>query len=209
MPNYQPLLLSLVLAAAGLTVGCASKTIAFSANEKATLSLVSFEDAGGQGTVVGDLPQTVEVDDMDGKMAKVWGKGVVPQYWVLREVLGNETKVVLRLEKTKNADDDEAEKKPQNGEPEKNAGDKTVSSNLPYRLLMRAYTALANRQWKVARELAAEMNKIEGKIAAPHVITGIAYLQEGTKTDARAAFERAKAIDPEDKEIDKLMKLVQ
>lgn len=169
--------------------GCATKTVTFSTNEKASLSLVTPNNTDGQGERIGDTPQTFPIERLEGKVLKISGPGLLPQFWVLSKLPDGDTKINLKLERRP----DEALKK---------------NPNLSYRLLMKAYKALADKNYKLASELAIQLARIERDIAAPHVIHALALIQQGQKRDAQIALEAARSFDPDDAEITKLLQAV-
>ena len=74
------------------------------------------------------------------------------------------------------------------------------------RLLLKSYQALSARNLGLAQELASRASTIDPEIAAPLVIKGIALMQAGDNTAAKAALSNARALDPEDKDIETLLK---
>lgn len=181
----------LAMTLSGLLVvsGCATKTVTFTSNEKATLSLVAATNPDGQGQVLGDTPQTVSAEKIGNKVVKISGAEVHPQFWILSELPGGDTKVQLKLERK--------------------AADQTKTNiNLKYRMLMKAYKALADQNWALAKELSEELAKLEPEIAAPHIILGIALLRSGSAAEARNALEKARGFDPDDAEISKLIQAI-
>lgn len=166
--------------------------ITFTSNDKATVSLVTSSSTDGKGEVVGEAPQTISEERIQGKVVKVWSPDVYPQYWIIDPLPSGETTVALKMEKKPESQNKSA-----------------ASTNLKFRVMMKAYKALADQNWKLARELAGELNQLEPEAAAPHLIAGIALLREGKKSDARISFEKAKTFDPEDAEIAKLIRIAQ
>lgn len=175
-----------------LSVGCASPNVTFTSNEKATVSLVTTTSTDGQGEVLGDTPQTLPMEKLEGKVVKIWSPDVYPQFWVLSPLSGGDTSIQLKLEKKPASNNQSA-----------------ASTNVKFRMIMRAYKALADQKWQMARDLSDELAKLEPEAAAPHLITGIAFLREGKKPEARSAFERAQAFDPDDADITKLIRIAQ
>ena len=210
----------LLSAAISLTLlaGCASPQVTFATNEKATITLISIDKPTDTGEVIGDSPQTLDVDRLEGKMVKIGGAGIIPQYWVMRGLDGDKTKITLKLDKVPKPPDDKKDPKdngPPNNKKQPGGGDdddtkksKVVSDNLKYRLLMKAYTALSGHQFDMARGFADQLAKLDTRAAAPHVVDGIAFMQEGNKGAAKSALEKARALDPEDLEITKLIDMV-
>ncbi len=183
---------AMILFAASTLFACSPQMVTFTSNDKATVSLVTSSSTDGQGEVIGDTPQSVPAEKMQGKVVKIWSADVYPQFWILDPLQSGETTIALKLEK-----------KPES------QNKSTASTNLKFRVMMKAYKALADQNWKLARELADELNRLEPETAAPHLITGIALLREGKKSDARTSFEKAKTFDPDDTEIAKLIRIAQ
>ncbi len=183
---------AIILVVAGMLNACSPRMITFTSNDKATVSLVTSSSTDGQGEVIGETPQSIPAEKIRGKVVKIWSADVYPQFWILDPLQSGETTVALKLEK-----------KPES------QNKSTASTNLKFRVMMKAYKALADQNWKLARELADELNRLEPETAAPHLIAGIALLREGKKLDARTSFEKAKTFDPEDAEIGKLIRFAQ
>lgn len=177
-----------------LASGCATDSITFNANQKATISLVSLSDPSGEGQILGELPSTIEVDKLEGKVVKIKAEGFIPQFWIAKDFVANSTKVNIALTPV---DDGAAGKGGGSG--------KGGSSNLPFRILMKGFTAISRGDYQLGREFAGKLEEIDPTLAAPHLLTGIAYFNEGKKVDAKNAFEKALALDPEDLEIKKMI----
>lgn len=175
---------------AGWSVSCANDSITFNANQKATMALVSLTDPSGEGQIVGELPSTVEVDKIEGKVIKISSEGYIPQYWIAKDFVAESTKINIALV-------------PFDGKHKKS--DKSASANEPFRLLLKAYGALSKGELQLGRELAAKLRDMDPTLAAPHLLIGIAYFNEGKKVEARSEFEKAFALDPEDLEIKKMI----
>lgn len=176
-----------------LQAGCATDTITFNANQKATLSLVSLTDPSGEGQILGELPSTIELPKLEGKVVRIFAEGHAPQYWIAKDFVANTTKVNVSLVPL--AGDEKG----------KGGAGKGASNNLAFRLLLKGYGAISKGNWSLGREFAAKLEELEPTIAAPHIITGIAYFSEGKKAEARIAFEKAFALDPDDAEIKKMI----
>jgi hypothetical protein len=168
---------------------CATRTVTFSVNEKASINLVTPANTDGQGERIGEAPQTIALNRLEGKVVKISGPGLLPQFWVLSKLPDGETKIQIKLERRP----DEGGKK---------------NPNLSFRLLMKAYKALADKNYKMASELAIQLARIERDIAAPHIIHALSLIQQGQTKDAKVALEAARSFDPEDAEITKLLQAV-
>lgn len=151
-----------------------------------------MNDPSGDGQIIGELPSTIELPKLEGKVVKIASEGFVPQYWIAKDFVASNTKVNISLV-------------PLPEDKEKNAGGKAVNTNLAFRLLLKGYGAISKGNLALGRELAAKLEELEPTLAAPHILSGIAFFSEGKKQEARTAFEKAVALDPEDTEIKKMI----
>ena len=187
-------------------VSCATPKVIVSSDKKSTVSLVGFSDFTSDGQILGEAPQTVELDKLKTKFLKVWGKGLAPQYWVFGDIVGRETKLSLKMEETVSDDEDKKpEPKPKDENKDGKGDDENADPNLGYRILMQSYHALSVGDLELARDLANKLKELNAKIASPHILIGITYLQQGAKSEAASAFEIAKSLDPKDAEIERLI----
>jgi len=174
--------------------GCATKTLTLVSNEKANISLVDYDDQAGEGDLVGETPVAIEVDKLKRQYLRVWGEGLYPQFWVIKPLEDSKTEITLRMERKDDAGDADATAKAQ-------------ELNRSFRMLMRAYKALTSKDLETSREISKQINQLQPDAAAPHIITGLSFLAEGNKSKARAAFLKAKNLDPEDRDIEELLRL--
>ncbi len=174
--------------------GCASKTLTLVSNEKANISLVDYDDQAGEGDLVGETPVAIEVDKLKRQYLRVWGEGLYPQFWVIKPLEDSKTEITLRMER-----------KEESGQGD--AAGKIQEMNRSFRMLMRAYKALTAKDLETSREISKQINQLQPDLAAPHIITGLSFLAEGNKSKARAAFLKAKNLDPEDRDIEELLRL--
>lgn len=170
--------------------GCSSKKLTLVSNERANISLVDFSDDTGEGELVGETPTTLDVSDLDKKYIRVWGDGIQSQYWVVSPLSEAVNELNLRLEYKEEEDQEE---------------DIGIKTNRQFRMLMRAYQALSSKNWKQARELAKQLMREVPEAAAPYVITGLAFLAESQKSRAKTEFLKAKNLDPEDRDLERLL----
>ncbi len=140
------------------------------------------------GTLLGEAPVTVELDQIVGKVVRIEQPGKQSVYWIVTDAAGDQTEVSVSM-----FDD---------------PGSSGGSNNRVARLLMKSYQALSGKLYGPARELADQAATIDPELAAPHVIKGLSFYQEGNSAEARSAFMKAQALDPEDKDIDALLKMI-
>jgi tetratricopeptide (TPR) repeat protein len=84
-----------------------------------------------------------------------------------------------------------------------------INRNRPVRVLLKAYQALTAKDYNLAHQLSAQAGEIDPTLSAPYIISGLAWLQQGKGEDARVAFNKARALDPEDQDIVELLRLAQ
>lgn len=174
--------------------GCSTPTLTLVSNEKVNISLVDFDDQAGEGDVIGETPIAIEVAKLKKQYIRVWGDGVQSQYWIVKPLTEGKNELTLRVERKEEKDDGDAQAKIQ-------------EQNKAYRMLMRAYKALTAKDWESTREISKQLTQAQPDAAAPHLLTGLSYLAEGNQAKARASFLKAKNLDPEDRDIDELIRL--
>jgi len=158
---------------------------------------VSASKLDEQGTELGETPLTLELDQIQGKVIKITENGKQPFFWMVAEAAGDSTEASIKMTNDGSARGVSESK-----------GDSKASFNRVLRIIMKAYQALSNKRFKIARELADQASAIDPEIAAPHIIRGIAFFGEGNMSDAKAALSRAQALDPEDKDVDAILQNV-
>jgi tetratricopeptide (TPR) repeat protein len=184
----------MLFASLSLTGGCATKTLTLVSNEKANISLVDYDDQAGEGDLVGETPVAIEVDKLKRQYIRVWGEGIHPQFWVVKPLEDSKTEITLRLDRKEDTGESDAALRLQ-------------ELNRSFRMMMRAYKALTAKDLETAREISKQINQLQPDVAAPHIITGLSFLAEGNKSKARASFLKAKNLDPEDRDLEELLRL--
>ena len=175
--------------------GCATKSIQFNSDVKAQVSLVSLENLQDVGTPVGDTPATVDPSTLEGKAVRLTSEGKAPIYWLSSEAQGYSTQITFKMVPIKASESTSSDTKVDKG-----------VINRTLRLIMKAYQALVSKEYDVAKSLATQASAIDPSLAAPFIVSGLASLESGKNDDARNALNTAKALDPEDAEIDVLLK---
>ncbi len=152
------------------------------------ISVVSLDNPEGPSAAVSN-PFTVDSGKLTNRAVKIAAVGKSPLYFFPPDDSGR--RVQVRVRQIPSCSQVEANK------------------NRPVRLLLKAYQALTSKDFNLARELSAKASSLDPTLAGSHIITGLAFFQEGRKQDARVAFNKAQALDPEDQEIQQLLRLVQ
>lgn len=178
------------LAGLFLMVGCAgTKPITFMSQEPGSeLSLVPFDNLESIGTKLKN-PAVVQQRDMSRQAVRISSTGKSPVYWFAPA--DNAKRLDIKVKQL-----------PACGTAETNR-------NRPLRLLLKSYQSLSARDYVLTRELAIKAAEMDPTLAAPHILTGLSFYQQGKKEEARVAFNKARALDPEDQEISELLRLVQ
>ncbi|MBC7533281.1 MAG: hypothetical protein H7318_17050 [Oligoflexus sp.] len=156
--------------------------------------MVDFDDQTGEGDVLGETPIAIDIGKLKKQYIRVWGEGVQSQYWIVKPMTEGKNELTIKVERKEEHDDGEAQAKIQ-------------EQNRAYRMLLRAYKALTAKDWESTREISKQMSQTQPDAAAPHLLTGLSFLAEGNANKARASFLKAKNLDPEDRDIDELIRL--
>lgn len=182
------------LAQVGFLGACATPSLTLVSNEKVNISLVSYDDQGGEGDLIGETPIAIELPKLKKQYVRVWGEGVQSQYWIVKPLTDGKNEITLRVERREEPDDSDEQAK-------------ILELNRSNRMLMRAYKALTAKDWESAREVSKQLSQASPDASAPHILTGLSYLAEGVPAKARASFLKAKNLDPDDRDIDELIRL--
>ena len=174
---------------------CVNKKLTIESSEKLTVSTVNSNALGGPGKALGTTPVTIALDTVQNEIIKIEGEGKLPQYIFITDLVGEETTANIDLLNDGQVAADDQDKE-------------VATANLTHRLLLQAYQALTKDDYTTAKKLATKITEIQPRIAAPLIIQGIAFMQEGNMREARASLQEAKALDPEDNDIDQLLKIL-
>ena len=169
---------------------CAGKrAISFVSTEPGSqISLVPLSSTDAEGQKLRN-PAKLDTAQLQSNAVRISSAGKASQYWFAPGDQGNQIQItVKRLPSCESAEG---------------------NRNRPVRVLLKAYQALYSRNYRLAREMASRASVLDPTLAAPFIITGLAYLREGNKERARGAFSQAQSLDPEDGEIGKLLRAVQ
>jgi hypothetical protein len=183
---------------------CTGGSVTFESGPGTAASLVTWDRLDKDGTSLGPMPVTVANQDLAGKVVKLTAKGKDPVFWVLEESTAEAMKVHLELPTTQcSVQDNVAAKK---DGPLKLVPD--VDNRL-MRLTLRAYKALWSQDLELTRRLASELHDLRPELAVSSLLTGLASLAGGERQQARTALTAAKTLDPEDPDIDELLKMAE
>ena len=170
---------------------CSTPQVNFQSGLDVVLTAKKIGDFNDKGEIL--KPNTpMSVDDLKDKMVEISFKDKAPYYWVMYQPSSGDITVKVDSPDFLKAPDKNAMRNP----------------NILPRLVFMSLRALDRRDFKAANEFADQMIATNPEVAIPWVIKGLVRLDEGKKTDAIASFQRAKALDPGDGEIDKILKEV-
>lgn len=135
-------------------------------------------------------------------MLRVSKSGKTLQHWVFPKDSGGSIELQLAddLEEKISAADASINATPQKAS-------EALDINLVPRLLLQSYQALTDKDYALARSLAEQASTLSAQIAAPQILIGLSWLQEGNKPNAKTAFSKAKGLDPSDKNLDQLISI--
>ena len=170
--------------------GCGGeRTITFQSSEPGSqITIVSLDNPEGNAPPSAN-PLVTSSGKLLGKAVRIGAVGKASQYWFPPDDSARRIDVKVRQLTACSAN-------------EKN-------QNRPVRLIMKAYQALSAKDLRLAKELAQKASDVDPNLAAPLIITGLAFYQEGQRDQARVAFNKARSLDPEDTEIGELLRMVQ
>jgi tetratricopeptide (TPR) repeat protein len=177
-------------------LACASQTLTFKTEGTATISSVSLLNLNEEIERLGTTPLTIALKDDRLQAYKFIQNGKEPLFWVIADKLGDQNEVFIKLRDQQSS---------QIESPRENACNQSTT-NRSMRLIMAAYKALIDQEYEIALGLAEQATKIDPQLSAPLLIRGMALLPQGKIEEAQKAFAQAKAIDPDDPEIDSLMR---
>ena len=179
-----------LIGAALLAGGCATsrrELVIQSLEPGSTLTRVPLQSPEDSGTSLKN-PSVVPISQLKGQFIRISAPNRIPQNWIVLDESATKIGVVIRrLRDTSQRE----------------------NRNPPVRLVLKAYQALASNDPKSARELASRAAQLDAQLAAPHIILGLLYLNEKKLEDARVSFTKARNLDPDDKDIDVLLKSAQ
>ncbi len=171
--------------------GCStSPSVSFRSDLEASLTAVSFNSPQSTGQRLGTTPLTLPLASLRKGPIKIQSPGLPDQYWVFSDVRENSLDIELKFsgQRSQSASTCSADTMNQQG-----------------RLLLMAYEALTRSDHQTTLQIAEQLIGIAPSVAAPHILSGIAYMQTRQNDKAVSSFTRAKALDPADRNIDRLL----
>ncbi len=209
MKKTSLFLVNLILFQVLLLSGCKKRTVAVKTNVNSTINIVDFKRPNSKGKVYGKTPKKISMSKLKGKFIRLSSKGYEPQNWVFTDLISRKIDLSTKLEKVvvdENLKNKDKKEEPNNIQEEKQRKAQEVKSNNRLaRMIMRSYVSFTNKKYRDSFELANQLASLFPNLAAPLIIKGLIFLEQNKKKAARISFLKAKNLDPEDKDIDKLI----
>ena len=139
---------------------------------------------------IGTLPIKLEAEQLDHKIFMVSAEGFVPHRIYFREPPKTNMKFDLTLEPTKCLEQQEISES---------------KENLYFNKLLKAHTAMLEKDFDKAQRLAKEITAAKPYLSAPKVILGLNAMYQGENGAALEFFENALETSPQDFEIRSLI----
>jgi hypothetical protein len=187
---------------------CATQQVTIETDVPATVSYVSWGDLGGEGDPVGKTPLTLDFVQATGRVIRIDAKGKMPFLWThSSSTSGQAVTASFKLPEIPKPTGGDAALIQLNGDP---AGSAAAAADLnkTQRVIYRSYRALNDKDYELAQSLAAQAKELAPFLAMPHIVSGVAAMETGKKDEARQSFIKAKALAPEDSDVDELLKMV-
>lgn len=191
-------LLLRILVFSSFFIGCSTPKIQFQSTQDVILTAKKLGDPADSGALL-KINTQVDAADLVGKMVQVSMKDRPPYYWVFYSPAAGDVNV-----KVDDLSGSGITTKDKDGSKEAPKVEKPNPNTLPRTIFM-AMRALDQKDFKSAEELADQMTKSHPDVALPYIVKGLIKITEGKKSDGVALFKTAKALDPGDAEIDKLL----
>jgi len=183
---------------------CFSKSIRFETDGAADVYKITGEKvAGQQGKYLGKTPITVKAEellDSQLRFRNTADPSLPDQYWYFPELMSKDTKVILGWETGTGAVTANVNQQGKPGE----VG--SVEMNVFVRTLLRAYGEVAREKYREGLALAEKAVALNPSVAGPHLVVAIAKKGLGDVQGARDALVTAKGLDPQDADVEKMLK---
>jgi tetratricopeptide (TPR) repeat protein len=174
-------------------IGCGSvkRGIMVSSSETGSvISLVPFDNPESAGEKLTN-PANFTSDKLNNRAIKIVAPGKAPEYWFVPG--GNPKRLDIKVRQMAAC----------------TGANNEANKNRPIRFLLKGYQALSSEDYNLALEMAKQAESLDATLAAPHIISGLALLRQGKKEEARVSFNKAKTLDPEDRDIVDLLQMTQ
>lgn len=165
------------------------------ASNGAVVRLIELQDGKSSGEQIGALPQSLTLEQVQGKQISIEKSGYESQNYVFLPELGDANALTVEL-KPKEAGQSQV------GLPEK----KLVDASL---LLLKAYQALSNNQYQAAIDISKQSQQVKETGPGPTIIESIALWRLGKNSDALERLQASKTIYPQVGELETLIQAIE
>lgn len=194
----------LVTLGTGSGMGCVSSPteVFIDGESPAKVTRLALGDWQGTGEILGSTPITLPLDQVEGRLLRIQSSGKVPLYWLVTKEGADRIEAKIKLL------EDTSGVGPTNAKGGISHTESKSSANRLLRVLLRAYKSLAEGNLKKAQEAADQAIVIDAELAAPYIVKGIVLLKEGDRSGAKQVLTKAQTLDPDDKDIDSLLRSI-
>jgi hypothetical protein len=214
------------------TFACAPKQVKIETIPSAQVSLHSLTNSQSMGEILGTTPLSIDLSKVEMKIVRMSAAGMAPQNFTFLPKTEGDLTISIRLtpEDPRNPSVIAAPPIviPQPAPPSipiptisaatptpapaacpATPAEPTSDQNSYNRSLMEAVQAYKENNFALTVQITKKLASSHPRVAIASILMGLAHLHQGNLGDAKAAFSKAKAIDPHDKKIDALLKGVQ
>lgn len=193
----QKLLITYILFTSFFLFGCVSGTINIDSTPESKVSLHTWNDIDGIGEAVGKTPVNLKQNDIEMKILKFETKGYGNQYIAFLPETKSSMNLKFNLQKGGGGGID--------------PGQAITFSELNKvnRNIMNIIQAYKNDQFVLMEKSSLQMAKENDKLSVPHIMAALAKINLGKIPEAVESLKKAIEIDPDDKEIAKLLSQLQ
>ncbi|MBC7659188.1 MAG: hypothetical protein H7249_05715 [Chitinophagaceae bacterium] len=187
-------------------VACATPKLTLSSDHTAEVTSLNYSKGiPSKRTNLGKTPLTLDKKSVEGMILEIKAADSKAFDLYIPRTDGVENTINVELEKEAVISKTEAEK---DGSSEKKPTeiDHRQAINRIMRVLFKSTQALYENNTTAAIELANQAMSMDPNIASPHILRGLAELQSGRTQDAQGSFAKAKALDPENTDVDAFIK---
>lgn len=190
----------LPIIAASLLIDCAKTTVTINSEGGAQVDKLTLGNWLDKGESLGKTPLTLAMSEVEGSLVRISQAGKVPVFWTptlsAAESLTFNIKLVDQLAAS-------GVDPLTGGVCQKNS---LQSTNRVMRVILKAYKALADSDYKKVLTLADEASALDENLAAPYIVKAIAQTRTGDLAGARVTLAKAEKADPDDEDIRTLAK---
>ena len=174
-------------------LGCsADRSIRLSSEEPIQVHEVSTDGSNSKTKSLGNTPINVDLPEVGIKSLYLSAEGKAPQTWYI--VPSGDVKIDAKVQLA-------AKSEVKIGASDQ-AAQMRIVMNKMLRKVMSVYKEVSEGNIDRAIALADEAHAIDTGIAAPLIIKALLLLEKGNQAEAKDSLEKAKLLDPTDKNID-------